>query len=58
MRAYSALLRGERWENPRAWLYRVASRLATDDQYLVIQLDLLSARLMLSMRPMCSLTPV
>jgi DNA-directed RNA polymerase specialized sigma24 family protein len=25
-----ALVRGERWENPRAWLYRVASRLAID----------------------------
>jgi RNA polymerase sigma factor (sigma-70 family) len=25
------LLRGERWDNARAWLYRVASRLATDD---------------------------
>jgi RNA polymerase sigma-70 factor (ECF subfamily) len=31
IRAYRALLRGEQWENPRAWLYRVASRLATDD---------------------------
>jgi RNA polymerase sigma-70 factor (ECF subfamily) len=31
LRAYRALARGERWENPRAWLYRVASRLATDD---------------------------
>jgi RNA polymerase sigma-70 factor (ECF subfamily) len=31
IRAYRALLRGERWGNPRAWLYRVASRLATDD---------------------------
>jgi RNA polymerase sigma-70 factor (ECF subfamily) len=31
IRAYRALLKGERWENPRAWLYRVASRLATDD---------------------------
>jgi RNA polymerase sigma-70 factor (ECF subfamily) len=30
LRAYRALLRGERWANPRAWLYRVASRLATD----------------------------
>lgn len=30
LRAYRALLRGERWDNPRAWLYRVASRLATD----------------------------
>ncbi len=31
IRAYRALLRGDRWDNPRAWLYRVASRLATDD---------------------------
>ena len=31
IRAYRALLRGVRWDNPRAWLYRVASRLATDD---------------------------
>lgn len=31
VRAYQALARGERWDNPRAWLYRVASRLATDD---------------------------
>lgn len=31
IRAYQALSRGERWDNPRAWLYRVASRLATDD---------------------------
>jgi RNA polymerase sigma-70 factor (ECF subfamily) len=31
LRAYRALLKGERWDNPRAWLYRVASRLATDD---------------------------
>ena len=31
IRTYRALVRGERWENPRAWLYRVASRLATDD---------------------------
>ncbi len=30
LRAYCALAKGERWENPRAWLYRVASRLATD----------------------------
>jgi RNA polymerase sigma-70 factor (ECF subfamily) len=30
VRAYRALVKGERWENPRAWLYRVASRLATD----------------------------
>ena len=25
------MLRGVQWEDPRAWLYRVASRLATDD---------------------------
>ncbi len=31
IRTYRALVRGERWDNPRAWLYRVASRLATDD---------------------------
>jgi len=36
LRAYvwmsgQALERGGRWENPRAWLYRVASRLAIDD---------------------------
>jgi RNA polymerase sigma-70 factor (ECF subfamily) len=31
IRAYRALLNGERWDNPRAWLYRVASRLATND---------------------------
>ena len=31
IRAYRALRRGEEWSNPRAWLYRVASRLATDD---------------------------
>ncbi|MFC1975939.1 RNA polymerase sigma factor, partial [Chloroflexota bacterium] len=31
IRAYRALVRGEHWDNPRAWLYRVASRLATDD---------------------------
>ena len=31
LRAYRALIKGERWDNPRAWLYRVASRLATDD---------------------------
>ncbi len=30
-RAYRALARGERWDNPRAWLYCTASRLATDD---------------------------
>jgi RNA polymerase sigma-70 factor (ECF subfamily) len=31
LRAYQAMARGERWENPRAWLYRVASRLAAND---------------------------
>jgi RNA polymerase sigma-70 factor (ECF subfamily) len=31
LRAYRALLKGACWDNPRAWLYRVASRLATDD---------------------------
>jgi RNA polymerase sigma-70 factor (ECF subfamily) len=31
LRAYRALLKGDCWDNPRAWLYRVASRLATDD---------------------------
>jgi RNA polymerase sigma-70 factor (ECF subfamily) len=31
IRAYRALLRGEHWDNARAWLYRVASRLAADD---------------------------
>jgi RNA polymerase sigma-70 factor (ECF subfamily) len=31
IRAYQALMRGEQWDNPHAWLYRVASRLATDD---------------------------
>ena len=31
LRAYRALSKGERWDNPRAWLFRVASRLATDD---------------------------
>ena len=30
LRAYRSLLRGEKWENPRAWLYRTASRLAID----------------------------
>ncbi len=30
LRAYSALQRGKQWENPQAWLYRVASRLAID----------------------------
>jgi RNA polymerase sigma-70 factor (ECF subfamily) len=31
LRAYRAMERGERWDNPRAWLYRVASRLAAND---------------------------
>lgn len=31
LRAYRAMARGEAWENPRAWLYRVASRLAAND---------------------------
>ena len=31
LRAYRALEQGARWENPRAWLYRVASRLAIND---------------------------
>ncbi len=31
IRAYRALARGKCWDNSRAWLYRVASRLATDD---------------------------
>ncbi len=31
IRAFRALRRGEEWSNPRAWLYRVASRMATDD---------------------------
>ena len=31
VRAYRALAKGQRWDNPRAWLYRVASRLATDE---------------------------
>ncbi len=31
LRAYRALERGERWDNPRAWLYRVASRLAINE---------------------------
>lgn len=28
---YGAMEQGGQWENPRAWLYAVASRLATDD---------------------------
>lgn len=31
IRAYRALVQGERWDSPRAWLYRVASRLAMND---------------------------
>ncbi|NLF11015.1 MAG: RNA polymerase sigma factor [Anaerolineaceae bacterium] len=31
LRAYRAMAGGETWENPRAWLYRVASRLAAND---------------------------
>jgi RNA polymerase sigma-70 factor (ECF subfamily) len=31
VRAYLALEQGARWDNPRAWLYRVASRLAIND---------------------------
>jgi RNA polymerase sigma-70 factor (ECF subfamily) len=31
LRAYQAMARGEQWDNPRAWLYRVASRLAAND---------------------------
>lgn len=31
IRAYRALAQGERWDNPRAWLYRVASRLAMNE---------------------------
>jgi len=31
VRAYRALCKGQCWDNPRAWLYRVASRLATDN---------------------------
>ena len=31
LRAYRAMAGGQRWENPRAWLYRVASRLAAND---------------------------
>jgi RNA polymerase sigma factor (sigma-70 family) len=31
LRAYRAMASGERWDNPRAWLYRVASRLAAND---------------------------
>ncbi len=31
LRAYCALEKGAHWENPRAWLYRVASRLAIND---------------------------
>ena len=31
IRAYRALVQGAHWDNPRAWLYRTASRLAIDD---------------------------
>jgi RNA polymerase sigma-70 factor (ECF subfamily) len=31
LRAYRALTDGQHWDNPRAWLYRVASRLAAND---------------------------
>jgi RNA polymerase sigma-70 factor (ECF subfamily) len=31
VRAYLALERGAQWDNPRAWLYRVASRLAINE---------------------------
>lgn len=31
IRAYRTLAQGERWDNPRAWLYRVASRLAMNE---------------------------
>ncbi len=31
LRAYNALEKGARWQNPRAWLYRVASRLAINE---------------------------
>jgi RNA polymerase sigma-70 factor (ECF subfamily) len=31
LRAFRELEAGARWENPRAWLYRVASRLAIND---------------------------
>jgi RNA polymerase sigma-70 factor (ECF subfamily) len=31
VRAYAALERGAQWDNPRAWLYRVASRLAINE---------------------------
>jgi RNA polymerase sigma-70 factor (ECF subfamily) len=31
VRAYLALERGAAWDNPRAWLYRVASRLAINE---------------------------
>jgi len=31
LRAYRALAAGQQWQNPRAWLYRVASRLAAND---------------------------
>lgn len=31
IRAYRALLEGAQWDNPRAWLFRVASRLAINE---------------------------
>lgn len=31
IRAYRALLSGAEWDNPRAWLFRVASRLAINE---------------------------
>ena len=31
IRAYRALLGGSQWDNPRAWLFRVASRLAINE---------------------------
>ncbi len=31
LRAYCALEKGAQWQNPRAWLYRVASRLAINE---------------------------
>jgi RNA polymerase sigma-70 factor (ECF subfamily) len=31
IRAYRALLDGTQWDNPRAWLFRVASRLAINE---------------------------
>lgn len=45
VRAYLALQRGAQWDDPRAWLYRVASRLAINEhrrQKLIQWLPLLS----------------